>query len=59
MEQIVPDMYEAYQRVRLDETAYGCFMMGRSATAEMESRLVRRAQGARSLNLFCCHEFSN
>ena len=34
-EQIVPDMHEAYRRVRLNETAYGCFMMGPSATARM------------------------
>jgi L-lactate dehydrogenase complex protein LldG len=27
-EQIVPYMHEAYARVQLDKTAYGCFMMG-------------------------------
>ncbi len=36
----MPDMHEAYRRVRLDQTAYGCFMMGPSAT------LVHGAQGA-------------
>jgi L-lactate dehydrogenase complex protein LldG len=51
-EQIVPDMHEAYRRVRLDETAYGCFMMGPSATADVEATLVHGAQGARSLNIF-------
>lgn len=50
--QIVPDMHEAYRRVRLGETAYGCFMMGPSATADVEATLVHGAQGARSLNLF-------
>jgi L-lactate dehydrogenase complex protein LldG len=51
-EQIVGDMHDAYRRVRLDETSYGCFMMGPSATADIEATLVHGAQGARSLNLF-------
>jgi len=51
-EQIVPDMHEAYRRVRLDLTAYGCFMMGPSATADIEATLVHGAQGVRSLNVF-------
>ena len=51
-EQIVSDMHEAYRRVRLNETAFGCFMMGPSATADVEATLVHGAQGARSLNIF-------
>ena len=51
-EQIVPYMHEAYARVRLDQTAYGCFMMGPSATADVEATLVHGAQGPRSLNVF-------
>jgi L-lactate dehydrogenase complex protein LldG len=51
-EQIVPDMHKAYARVRLDATAYGCFMMGPSATADVEATLVHGAQGPRSLNVF-------
>jgi L-lactate dehydrogenase complex protein LldG len=51
-EQILPDMHEAYRRVRLNETAYGCFMMGPSATADVEATLVHGAQAARSLNVF-------
>jgi L-lactate dehydrogenase complex protein LldG len=50
--EIVPDMHAAYRRVRLSETAYGCFMMGPSATADVEATLVHGAQGARSLNVF-------
>jgi len=50
--QIVPDMHAAYRRVRLNESAFGCFMMGPSATADVEATLVHGAQGARSLNLF-------
>jgi len=51
-DQIVADMHEAYRRVHLDQTAYGCFMMGPSATADVEATLVHGAQGARSLNIF-------
>lgn len=51
-EQIVPDMHSAYRRVRLDQTAYGCFMMGPSATADVEATLVHGAQGPRSLTVF-------
>jgi L-lactate dehydrogenase complex protein LldG len=51
-DQIVADMHEAYARVRLDQTAYGCFMMGPSATGDIEATLVHGAQGSRSLNLF-------
>jgi L-lactate dehydrogenase complex protein LldG len=50
--QIVADMHEAYRRVRLNETAFGCFMMGPSATADVEATLVHGAQGARSLHIF-------
>jgi L-lactate dehydrogenase complex protein LldG len=34
------------------ETAYGCFMAGPSATADIEATLVHGAQGARSLDVF-------
>jgi L-lactate dehydrogenase complex protein LldG len=50
--EIVADMHDAYARVRLDKTAYGCFMMGPSATGDIEATLVHGAQGSRSLNLF-------
>jgi L-lactate dehydrogenase complex protein LldG len=51
-EQIVADMHDAYARVRLNQTAYGCFMMGPSGTGDIEATLVHGAQGSRSLNLF-------
>jgi L-lactate dehydrogenase complex protein LldG len=51
-EQIVLDMHEAYRRVQLNKTAFGCFMMGPSATADVGATLVHGAQGARSLNIF-------
>jgi L-lactate dehydrogenase complex protein LldG len=50
--EIVAGMHDAYARVRLDGTAYGCFMMEPSATGDVEGTLVHGAQGARSLNLF-------
>jgi L-lactate dehydrogenase complex protein LldG len=50
--EIVADMHGAYARVRLDQTAYGCFMMGPSATGDIEATMVHGAQGARSLNVF-------
>jgi L-lactate dehydrogenase complex protein LldG len=50
--EIAADMHEAYSRVRLDQTAYGCFMMGPSATGDIEATMVRGAQGVRSLNVF-------
>jgi L-lactate dehydrogenase complex protein LldG len=50
--EIVADMHEAYARVRLNDTAYGCFMMGPSATGDIEATMVHGAQGARSLNVF-------
>jgi L-lactate dehydrogenase complex protein LldG len=49
---IVGDMHDAYRRVHLNETSYGCFMMGPSATADIEATLVHGAQGARSLDIF-------
>ena len=51
-DKIVADLHEAYRRVRLDKTAYGCFMMGPSATADVEATLVHGAQGPRTLSVF-------
>jgi L-lactate dehydrogenase complex protein LldG len=51
-DRIVADMHEAYRRVHLDKTAFGCFMAGPSATADVEATLVHGAQGPRSLNVF-------
>jgi L-lactate dehydrogenase complex protein LldG len=50
--ELVADMHEAYARVRPDQTAYGCFMMGPSAACDIEATLVHGAQGPRSLNVF-------
>ncbi|CAL1520448.1 LUD domain-containing protein [Chitinophaga sp. MM2321] len=50
--EIVTDMYDAYLHVHLEDTAYGCFMMGPSATADIGAVLVHGAQGARSLRVY-------
>ncbi|NML41201.1 LUD domain-containing protein [Chitinophaga sp. G-6-1-13] len=49
---VVGDMYDAYLRIHLEDTAYGCFMMGPSATADIGAVLVHGAQGARSLSVY-------
>lgn len=49
---IVRDMYEAYARINLHESNYGCFMLGPSATADIGAYMVHGAQGARSLAVF-------
>src|SRR5580693_5120110 len=49
--EIVANMHEAYARVHLDQTAFGCFMMGPSATGDIEATLVHGAQGPRTLNV--------
>lgn len=50
--ELVRDMPEAYQRIRLDRDNYGCFMLGPSATADIGAYMVHGAQGARSLSVF-------
>lgn len=50
-QQLVRDMYEAYGRINLQATNYGCFMLGPSATADIGAFMVRGAQGARSLTV--------
>jgi L-lactate dehydrogenase complex protein LldG len=50
--ELVADMYDAYLKVHLEDTAYGCFMMGPSATADIGAVLVHGAQGARNLSIY-------
>lgn len=51
-DELVRDMPDAYLRVYLEESNYGCFMLGPSATADIGAYMVRGAQGARSLTVF-------
>ena len=50
---IVPTLHEAYGgKLTLDETPYGVFMAGPSATGDIEGVIIQGAQGARSLTVF-------
>lgn len=44
-------MHVAYEQCHLGLTAYGCFMVGPSATADIDGILVHGAQGARTLTV--------
>lgn len=48
---ILPDMHHAYRRREEFEAAYGVFMTGPSATADIEGILIHGAQGIRSLTV--------
>ena len=47
--EIVPNMHDAYRRRAEFDAAYGVFMTGPSATADIEGVLIHGAQGIRSL----------
>lgn len=50
--ELVNNMHEAYERLRLDESRFGIFVSGPSKTADIEQSLVIGAHGARSLTVF-------
>ncbi|MRJ11353.1 hypothetical protein EDL98_09760 [Ornithobacterium rhinotracheale] len=49
---LTENMHTAYHKLDLMGIKYGNFMMGPSATADIEATLVHGAQGARSLTVF-------
>lgn len=51
-DQIVHNMHQAYDRVRLERPGFGVFISGPSKTADIEQALVIGAHGARSCTLF-------
>lgn len=49
---VVNNMAEAYQRIRIDQPQFGAFIAGPSKTADIEQSLVIGAHGPRSMTVF-------
>lgn len=52
IQNIVPTMHEAYQRIGTDQPGFGTFIAGPSKTADIEQSLVLGAHGPRSMTVF-------
>ncbi len=50
-DQIVHNMHEAYARIQVGASPFGCFVAGPSKTADIEQALVIGAHGPRSLTV--------
>ncbi|RRB06379.1 LutC/YkgG family protein [Larkinella rosea] len=48
---IVPNLHDAYERLKVGESGFGVFIAGPSKTADIEQSLVIGAHGARSLSV--------
>jgi L-lactate dehydrogenase complex protein LldG len=53
---IVPTMYEAYERISEAEYGFGAFIAGPSKTADIEQSLVLGAHGPKSMTVFLIDE---
>ena len=49
--EMVGNIHDAYSRIDLGKTPFGCFVTGPSATADIEGVLIHGAQGVRSLTV--------
>lgn len=49
---IVPNMHEAYRRLKFESPQFGAFISGPSKTADIEQSLVIGAHGPRSMTVF-------
>lgn len=49
---VVPNLYEAYQRLRLPVPGFGAFISGPSKTADIEQSLVIGAHGPKSATVY-------
>ena len=53
---LVYNMHDAYQKIRVNEYGYGVFIAGPSKTADIEQSLVIGAHGPRSLEVYLVGE---
>lgn len=53
---LVYNMHDAYQRIKINEYGYGVFIAGPSKTADIEQSLVIGAHGPRSLEVYLVGE---
>ena len=51
VDELVHTMHEAYERLKVAERPFGCFVSGPSKTADIEQALVVGAHGPRSLSI--------
>jgi L-lactate dehydrogenase complex protein LldG len=49
---VVSTMHDAYERIEVGASPFGCFVSGPSKTADIEQSLVLGAHGARTLKVF-------
>lgn len=56
---LVADMHQAYEKIKVGNIGYGVFIAGPSKTADIEQSLIIGAHGARSLTVFLRRRLQN